>query len=96
MLYTGQNSLLESNCIGSVILLSLVAEGCDHRFGVQESGEEQGLPVQGTCPGCGATQTWGDVLSKSESVPWRQSRYFHYFTILFTYMLCNEQTCPCE
>ncbi|KAL0032103.1 hypothetical protein WJX77_005130 [Trebouxia sp. C0004] len=41
---------------------------------LQESGEEQGLPVQGTCPGCGASQTWGEVLSKGESVPWKQSR----------------------
>ena len=41
---------------------------------MQESGEEQGLPVQGTCRNCGAGQVWADVLSKCESVPWRQSR----------------------
>ncbi|KAL3161568.1 hypothetical protein ABBQ32_010433 [Trebouxia sp. C0010 RCD-2024] len=40
---------------------------------LKESGEEQGLPVQGTCPSCGAAQKWSDVLAKCQSVPWRQS-----------------------
>ena len=42
---------------------------------VQESGEEQGLPVQGTCPTCSKGHSWMDILAKSESVPWRQKRY---------------------
>ena len=42
---------------------------------MQEAGEEQGLPVQGTCPGCGKPQSWADVLARSESVPWRQKGY---------------------
>ncbi len=72
--------------MGNVIPFRLVEVCCDHRRGVQESGEEQGLPVQGTCPGCGTTQTWGDVLSNGELVPWRQSRYLHFL------MLRGEQS----
>ena len=87
-----QGMLQICNCIGSVYPLSIEVQCWDHRRGVQESGEEQGLPVQGTCPGCGAAQTWGDVLSRGESVPWRQSRYL-YFVMLHNKQSSSDAYC---
>ena len=55
---------------------------------MQESGEDQGLPVQGTCPNCGKSQSWKDVLAKSESVPWRQTGYATHLS--FPYMLMQS------
>ena len=59
----------------SAVYATGIGECTNITAAVQESGEEQGLPVQGSCPGCGEVQNWMDVLSRSESVPWRQSRY---------------------